>query len=223
MEGIKVNMNIEKIIGQLNKYTPEIVQVLSINNWANFRLYYQIKEEYLNKPISDEFKNVFAIFYILNGPNGLNNKQKNKFFELLETRETSLPKILAGLYEIPGYQGFHSLFLSFGTKLLHTLDNSLPIYDRNIASLLELPTQEPYESLEEGSKNRVYIYNELKNDFTILLDNQEIKSCLVNFRKHLIQATDIDGFEWKDGLLSETKLLDSVLWALYTVLQETVL
>jgi len=216
-------MNVEKINEELNKYTPDIVQVLSTNNWANFRLYFQIKETYFDKTVSDEFRGIFAHFYILNGPNGLNDLQKNKFFELLESGENSLPKILSALYEIPGHQGFNSLFLSFGTKLLHTLDNSLPIYDRNIASLLELPEQEAYTSLEEGIENRVYIYNELKNDFTILFKSLKIKSFLVNFRNSLIQTTKKDGFEWKDNLLSDTKLLDSALWALYTVLRQIVL
>jgi len=45
---------------------------------------------------------MYLLYFYINGPNGLNNKQKNKFFELLETRETSLPKILAAYMKYLG-------------------------------------------------------------------------------------------------------------------------
>lgn len=207
-------MEIEQITNYFNKHKSEIVKKLSANEWRHFRDYFLIKEKFSNNVLDNDFKNVFCAFYVMNGPMGLNNAQKNEFFKLLSLRENILEKILKSLYEIPSYGQRHRLFLSFGTKLLHTIDNNLPIYDRNIAYALKLTSQST-GTLEAKIKNRIDIYNELKNNFDLLLKNPEIISCLKDIRQEIYEATIADRFEWKDNFVSDTKLLDSSLWALY--------
>jgi len=204
-------MDQEQIINDLNKYKAEIIEKLSTNHW---RPYFLIKEKFSRNEIDPEFVAGFSAFYVMNGPMGLNDTQKNEFFRLLSSRENDLEKVLKSLYEILGYGGTHKLFLSFGTKLLHTIDNNLPIYDRNIAYVLGL-TNQVAGSFEVKIKNRIDIYNELKNNFEMLLANSEINVYLKDMRKEIARATEISNFEWKDTLVSDTKLLDSSLWALY--------
>ncbi len=208
-------MDQEQIINDLNKYKAEIVEKLSTNHW---RPYFLIKEKFSRNEIDPEFLASFSAFYVMNGPMGLNNTQKNEFFRLLSSRENDLEKVLKSLYEILGYGGTHKLFLSFGTKLLHTIDNNLPIYDRNIAYVLKLENQIA-GTWEARIKNRIDIYNELKNNFEMLLANSEINAYLKDMRKEIVKATEISNFEWKDTLVSDTKLLDSSLWALYDSLK----
>ena len=107
-------MNLEKIINDLTKHKTEIIKNLSANHWLP---YFLIREKFSNNISDDEFKNRFCGFYIMNGPMGLNDFQKNEFFRLLSAKETDLEKILRTLYEIPGHGESHKLFLSFGTKL----------------------------------------------------------------------------------------------------------
>lgn len=207
-------MEIEQIINYFNKHKSEIVQKLSANKWRHFRDYFLIQEKFSKNTLDDNFKNVFCSFYVINGPMGLNDTQKKEFFELLSLRENSLEKILKNLYEIPSYGKRNRLFLSFGTKLLHTIDNALPIYDRNIAYVLKL-TNQSSGTFEEKINNRMNIYRELKDDFSLLLKNTAVMDYLKKIREEIKNMSGKDNFSWKDNLVSDTKLLDSSLWAVY--------
>lgn len=208
-------MNLEQIVINLTKYKTEIIKKLSVNHW---RPYFLIKGNFLKNVLDDEFRRCFCGFYIMNGPMGLNDVQKNEFFRLLSAKENDLEKILRTLYAIPSYGQSHKLFLSFGTKLLHTLNNDLPIYDRNIANILKLKSQTA-GTLEAKIKNRADIYNELKNNFILLLKDYRIVDFLKNIRKEIYEECAKNNFEWKNSLVSDTKLLDSSLWALYDSLE----
>ncbi len=208
-------MDVEKIINNLNQHKSEIIEILSMENWQHFRNYFKIREKFLKNTLDEEFKRTFCRFYIINGPAGLNNKQKEKFFKLLSLKETNLEKILKALYEISGYGTRKKLFISFGTKLLHTVNEKLPIYDKNISSVLELSTPVYVGSLEERIKNRLDIYEELMQDFKTLLVNDKIIEYLKNIRKELQSKSKLDQFR----CISDAKLLDSLLWAFYSILK----
>lgn len=212
-------MDIKKIINNLNQHEPGIIKVLTASDWLHFKKYFLIKEKYLSKNIDQEFERIFCAFYIMNGARGLNNPQKKEFFKLLSSRENNLEIFFKSLYKISGYGRRHKLFLSFGTKLLHTINEKLPIYDGNIAYVLKLPSPTHPASLEERIKNRMDIYQELKNNFVVLLANKQIKNYLKSIRQKLQSKAKSDKFNWQDKLISDTKLLDSTLWALYSVLK----
>jgi len=212
-------MKVEKIINQLNQHKPEIIKALLANNWRHFRDYFLIKERYLSNNIDDQFERVFCGFYIMNGARGLTKQQKKEFFKLLSLRENDLEKILKLLYKVPGYKNSHRIFLSFGTKLLHTINEKLPIYDGNISHVLELPSQTYPASFEEKIKNRIDIYKTLKQKFDILLADVEIKNFITSVRQELQNKAVLNKFNWQNKYISDTKLLDSLLWALYSNLK----
>lgn len=212
-------MEIIKIKKYLNQHKSEIVEVLSANRWRHFRDYFLIKEKYLSNNIDDQFERVFCGFYIMNGARGLNKPQKKNFFKLLSSRETDLEKILKVLYKMPGYKNSHRIFLSFGTKLLHTINEELPIYDSNIAYVLELPPQKYSDSFEEKIRDRIDIYKTLKEKFKILLADVEIKDFINSVRQELQNKAILNKFLWQNKHISNTKLLDSMLWALYSNLK----
>ena len=210
-------MDVQKIINNLNQYKSEIIEVLIAGNGGHFNNYFIIKSKFIKNDFDKQFKSAFCHFYRLNGAGGLNPSQKNKFFKLLFLREYNLEKILKALYKIPGHGKSKRLFLCFGTKLLHTINHKLPIYDRNIACVLKLSSQTYPASLEQRIKNRMDIYQELKNNFAILLADEQIKNYLKSLRKELQNKANLDKFNWQDKLISDTKLLDSFLWALFVV------
>ncbi|MDO8466977.1 MAG: hypothetical protein Q7S83_02440 [bacterium] len=207
-------MNLPEILENLKKYNLEIIQLLSSRDWDHFSSYFFIRERFSNTIIDDEFRRRFCRFYVLNGPTGLNKQQQDEFFQLLSEKDCDLEKILKNLYAVSNR---HRLFLSFATKLLHTMNVNLPIYDRNISSVLGLSTPTYSKILEEKVRNRVEIYNELKRNFVEALGNSEMIDYLVRLRIDLQNKAENESFQWRDNLLSEAKLLDSVLWALYTV------
>lgn len=209
-------MDIKKITHDLNQYRAQIIEILSAEGWSHFRWYFFIKEQFTKKEFGDTFKRRFCWFYVMNGVGGLTKAQKDKFFELLSSAETDLRKILRELYEIHGYQNVQRLFLSFGTKLLHTLDEKLPIYDGNIASVFDLPFQTQTGFLEEKITDRITIYKILQENSRKLLKDTKVRESLKDIRKQLRDRAGYDNFPWQDGLVPEEKLLDSVLWALHT-------
>lgn len=212
-------MEIIRIKKYLNQHKSEIVEVLSANRWRHFRDYFLIKEKYLSNNIDDQFERVFCGFYIMNGARGLTKPQKKELFKLLSSRETDLEKILKALYKVPGYKNSHRIFLSFGTKLLHTINEELPIYDGNIAYVLELPPQKYSDSFEEKIRDRIDIYKALKEKFKILLADVEIKDFINSVRQELQNKAILNKFLWQNKYISNTKLLDSMLWALYSNLK----
>lgn len=213
-------MEIQKIINDLNQYKSEIIKILTDKKWEHFEKYFIIKGKFINNDLSEQFKSIFCRFYILNSARGLNKQQKNEFFKLLSFKENNLEIILKKMYKIPGYKETHKLFLSFGTKLLHTINDGLPIYDGNISYVLELSPLIYPASLKEKIKNRMYIYETLKNDFDTLLANKQIKNYLKSVRLELQIKAKAEGFNWQDNFMSDTKLLDSSLWALCSILKQ---
>jgi len=213
-------MDLQEIKDYLKQYKIEIIEKLISKKWQSFRYYFYINENYRKNNINDEFKKEFCKFYIMNAPTGLNNQQKEEFFNLMKLRESSLENILIKLYKVTGFRHRHSLLLSFGSKLLHTFNNSLPIYDKNISTVLCLPKQTYSTSFKEMLNNRLFIYKELKNNFELLLRDAQIIECITDIRQNLIQRAQEDNFKWKNDLISDTKLLDFMLWALYSVKNE---
>ncbi|OGD31503.1 hypothetical protein A3C91_01310 [Candidatus Azambacteria bacterium RIFCSPHIGHO2_02_FULL_52_12] len=201
-------MKDSELIDCLNEYKEDVLEILFTNNQRHFADYFSIKNGFQDGNFAGDFKSDFCNFYILNGPGGMNNIQQKKFFELLSEKERDLIKILESLYGIPGYGNQRRLFLSFGTKLLHTINETLPIYDGNVAKVLGLSNQNYPDSREARIQNRVDIYNELKKRFDVLLENSDIRAYLDDIRRKL-------NTEYKQ--ISNAKLLDSSLWALYTI------
>jgi len=201
-----------EIANNLNQHKSQIIKVLTANNWRHFRDYFFIKENFLKNNLDDESQRRFCSYYVMNVH--MNTPEKKVFFDLLQKKEMGLKNILKKLHTER-----RKLFLSFGTKLLHTINEKLPIYDRNIAYILKLSAQTYPASPEERIKNRIDIYEELKNGFKMLLANTEIKYYLKSIRRELQNKARIDKFNWQDKFISDTKLLDSLLWALYPILK----
>jgi hypothetical protein len=137
---------------------------------------------------------------------------------LLASGERNIEIIWRELYSIPGHGRRPRLFLSFGTKLVHTIDGTLPIYDRNIASVLGLPPQTQGVSLEDKIVNRLAIYRELQDKSAKLLKDERIGKYLTELRRELSEKARND-CDWQVNLISREKLLDSALWALYMAIK----
>jgi len=213
-------MRTEEILINFKKHKEKIIEILSDKNWKHFRYYFFITENFKKNNLNEEFKKTFCKFYIMNGPMGLNNKQKKKFFKMLLEKENNLEKVFHNLYSIPGYGNSQKLHLSFGSKLLHTVNNNLPIYDKNISKVLMLSDPIQLGTLKEKIQNRIFIYEGIRQNYKDFLENEEIKQYLKNIRKEIANSASKDHFKWDDSLISNTKLLDSLLWALYFILKD---
>ncbi len=146
--------------------------------------------------INDKFfRFVYRSFYRLDGA-GLTEELKDEYFRLLKDGETSLRKILTILHKYPTKRGYNTYQLSFATKLLHTLNNNLPIYDSNITYLFGLPSLKP-KNLDQ----RIKVYNSLKEKFNSLLNDTEVQQRIERIKKkHSAEK------------MNNAKMLDFILW-----------
>ena len=192
--------------------TSEIVKLIKRRKDIVFRKLKEDKESldsYIF--ISSEFKkgnirtNVrfcqkYKEFYVMTAA-GLTQTFFDKYFQLLEDRETDLRKILRALSRIPRRKGDYAVELSFATKLIHTVDNNSPIFDSNVAKVFGL-TLKPIKDLDRKIEDRVHTYELLKSKFKMLLKNPEIQEIISDFKERL-------------GVnINDVKMLDFILWKL---------
>lgn len=194
----------EKLLDDLIFHLDNILLNLSERNFFNDYIFLQNK--YKIGEIDDDFKRKYKKFYVLSGRHSFTEKHCNIYFSLLINKEKNLEVILNKLYEIPP----HKCWLSYASKLIHTIDNNNPIYDSNIKNILKL-NEVSGGSKDEKIKQYLDIYNDLNNEFNFLLGDKKINDILEESRNKLKEAP----FDFR--LISDVKLLDSLLWALYNV------
>ncbi|MFA5128015.1 MAG: hypothetical protein WC457_03385 [Patescibacteria group bacterium] len=214
------NLSDNQIVEYLEKNFEEIIAQLSENHWDHFNKYFIISKKYIDKEFDNNFKRVFCNFYIMDGPHGMGETQKHIFFDLLFNEQNDINLILKILFGIVDGNRPKKLYLSFASKLIHTLDNDSPIYDNNISEILKLPQQTHTGTLDEKINNRLEIYGELRNRFNILLNNDKVIDLLIKFRKEFQQKALRENFKWQNEMLSDVKLLDSILWSLYRLIKK---
>jgi hypothetical protein len=151
---------------------------------------------------SHVFQFMFRSYYGLDGA-GLSETQKQTFFDLLIRRETDLEVILKTLFDVPNLRNRHGVYYVFATKLLHTLDDSVPIYDSLIGQVIKKNVQGADYSAKLQSCHR--LHEHLQNLFLCLLADPDISNLIRKVRsKFDLQTRDV----------SDVKVLDSLLWTL---------
>lgn len=142
-------MEKDEIIEKLTSYNQRIIRLLQ-NRIEDINLYFDINQIFnTGKEIKNdaEFKRKYRKFYVMNSA-GLTDSYFDYYFELLNSRRKNLnlSDILNNTYWIPRRNGSPSLQFSFATKLLHTIENTLPIYDKNISVIFDL--SQPLDRLD---------------------------------------------------------------------------
>ena|SRR3989344_2567941 len=152
------------------------------------------------------FQFVFRSYYGLDRA-GLSKAQKKKFFELLVKKETDLRIILRKLSELPNRQNQNTVQFSFATKLLHTIDDSKPIFDAKVSVVVHKAVTG--SSVEEKIESAEKLYNDLENLYLGLIENEKVREV-------------IKGFKSRFGLgpknMTEQKILDFIIWSLGSLL-----
>jgi hypothetical protein len=152
------------------------------------------------KVLTGGFQKIYKDFYVLTAA-GLTQEFFDEYFQLLENKETDLKKILKILSKIPRRKGDYAVELSFASKLIHTVDNNSPIFDKNVANVLGIKLNYK-EDLDERIEDRVRAYELLKRKFAVLLKNPEVQEIISDFKEKL--CADINN----------VKMLDFILWKL---------
>lgn len=203
--GIACWYRIDKMeaIELIKKYKEKIFNRLSEDK-KSFNDYKFILSEFRKGNVNKgEFRRVYKRFYVLNGA-GLTPRFIDRYFELLAKKERNLRKILWELSKIPRRKGDYSVQLSFASKLIHTIDNTQPIYDSRVARILNIKLAYN-KDINKKIDDRVAKYNLLKKKFNEIINDKQIGEIIKNFKKRL--GVDI----------GDVKMLDFILWKLGSI------
>ena len=198
---------LEPILGNLEEI------ILNIDE-ESIKVYEFLKTEFSKGDILENhiFQFCFRSFYGLDSA-GLTEDFKNHYFKLLvnitpnDTILDDLKKIVNELYEIKNLKGSSSLQISFATKLLHTVDNSFPIYDSKVVALMGFKNPPHYLTKDVRLEKFVAQIEELRAFYNIL-SNQEnvIKKFDERFKTVISKEKKLDFILWSAGKLKSKKL-----------------
>ncbi|MBU1098020.1 MAG: hypothetical protein KKB34_16160 [Bacteroidetes bacterium] len=180
----------------------------------HFADYLWLKENYTIIDIAhnEEYKNRYANFWRMNQAR-LPQEYKNQYFGLLlNIRDNNLQTIIEivdTLYAIP-INGINKIQFSFATKLLHTTNNDLPIYDSLMKDFFFF--SKISSNLEFETKRDRYInqYNFLIAEYSRIIENNLLLAS-INFIKENYQLNE---------LVTDIKIIDSIIWSFVKYLRE---
>lgn len=200
-------MTDQKIVSEITENKNNILSNLKqkdINTYC-FLKKKLAKGDILKDP---EFQSKFKRFYIMNSA-GLSSEWKKRFFELLSDKQNNLEYILLELYKIPRLNKTYAVQFSFTTKLLHTINNKKPIYDKMVAMVINKEVSG--SNKDEKIQSCIEIYKFLEKLYLKLTDNNKIKKVISEFRsKFNVGRKDI----------SDVKVLDFIIWSLGKLKQD---
>lgn len=190
----------DKIIKEIEEKQKSILSNL---NSENIAVYIFLKNEYAKGKILDNFvfQFVFRAYYRLDNA-GLSDGIKRRFFELLDQKQTNLETILSELYEIPTSKGKKTIQFSFATKLLHTINGNKPIFDSGVSRVTNI---RPTGSGKAKIHSCIEKYDFLEKLYLDMLQNERITNIISEFRLT---------FKVDDEMMSDTKVLDFIMWSL---------
>ncbi len=184
-------------------------EILSKIDKESISVYLYLKKEYEKGSIKDNkvFQFVFRSFYRLDNA-GLSDELKTHYFKLLSNKNIKLEKILLELYDFKTLRGYNAVQFSFATKLLHTIDNRLPIFDAEASRVLKIRVS---GSGKEKIKSCLTAYKKMKQTYLVLLEDKKILILINKFRNK---------FKLKDKDITNEKILDFIIWSLGKVISK---
>ena len=183
MDKTRMNIDVKKV---LNKAGIQI----SFDKYAKIMRMF----EEVNVLESREFQRFFNGFYrVRRGAEW--QKRYYAFFEECRKTNPTFESIIIAIYKQTG-----NVEASFASKMLHTINSDMPIWDKFV--LKQLKKKLTGKTKEEKIKNAIHIYKEIIEWYKTYLKTREATECI----KELDSLFPI--YCW----FSKTKKIDFLLW-----------
>jgi hypothetical protein len=150
---------------------------------------------------------------------GVDTQWRESYFRELESalfgQPPDLGSLLNTLYNTPSFvrkngRPQHNLHFVFATKLLHTVNPNLPIYDTRTGCFYGFQLPSAQQQTASRIATCVDFYNWLIDEFTRVLNLGILANAMREFRQH--QPPDSQQF-------SDHKVMDSLIWMFVDVQQ----
>jgi hypothetical protein len=190
-----INENIIKVLGAIDKE-------------KDIDPYLKMAEMFSAGSVSDndEYKTIYRKYWQLNAAR-LSDHYCNHYFQVMEDHrhkdQIDIEAVVKALYEVPSNsKGIKTIQFSFATKLLHTIDNTRPVYDSLVGDFYFFPQIKP--TWKYGKKLSAYTraYTFLLSEYKRILDKGLLSESLQQFRER---------FRPPDTY-TDQKIVDTLLW-----------
>ncbi len=146
--------------------------------------------------IDEDFQRTFNGFYIVRR-NEAWRKIYYDYFEKVKNENPTFERIITYLYEQTG-----NVETSFSSKMLASISNDKPIWDRYVVQNLNIELTGTAK--EEKLKNSIILYEEIEKWYIDFLDSAKGRECISEFDRVLPDYKNI----------SSIKKIDSILWSI---------
>ncbi len=162
----------------LNRISNNKEQIISDIDTASVKTYKEIQDLFLKVNVSENslFQSNFNSFYRLNGA-ALTEEFKSAYYKILEENRNikdfedfQIKEILLDLFKYKNYKGSNCLQFSFTTKLIHTINNNLPIYDSMIKNVFDFKGPNYYCNNNERINIYLNQYKAIKNAYKQIIE-----------------------------------------------------
>lgn len=180
------------------RYSFEFFKREAVERFLALEKYEYIRKELYNTDISndDEYQKTFNSFFRVRR----NEKWRKKFYKYFEkvknNKNISFETIVKDLLLETG-----NIEASFSSKLLATINTSMPIWDQYILKNLDLKVKGTTK--EERLNSVIELYNEIVKKEQALLNDTKIRKTVKEFKEYFPEYD-----------LSDIKILDYILWNL---------
>jgi len=182
----------------------EIINNIDIES---IRLYTLLKSEFEKTDISEnkKFQTAFRIFYGLDNV-GFDEDFKSQYFKLIEKLRyhttTDVESVFIDLQRIKNFDGKDSVIFSFATKLMCTIDDSIPIYDKEVCDVFSFtePLDIDFAMVMDILLDQLEI---IQTHFKEIVDRNLLPNTIRLFDE-----------KFKGNDLSMIKKLDFIFWSL---------
>ena len=182
-------------------------QIINNIDAESIELYIKLKSEFEKPDVSENyiFQTVFRAFYGLDNV-GFNEDFKSKYFNLLKNYRNQdtfdVEKVFIDLHIIKNFKDKDSIIFSFASKLMCTVDDSLPIYDKEVCDVFSFtePVDDDFAMVIDILLDQ---YEGIQNLFKEIIDWNLLP---ITFR--------LFDEKFKGNNLSLTKKLDFIFWSL---------
>jgi hypothetical protein len=181
-------------------------ETLLLSEWKPTVLdrYFRIKRMHnLDKQfvLTPDFQQAYAGYY---GMLRFTTQEfRRAYFQLLYEEQNELEHILRELYKYPAPNNINRVEFSFATKLLNTLDATLPIYDVNVARVLNLEPPRG-DTIDARIASCLTTYDNLNRSCADLISTPEAIHIVEQVRKLYPDFDELD--------IPDERVLDIILW-----------
>jgi hypothetical protein len=155
---------------------------------------------------NDEYQGVYRKYWQLNAAR-LSDSFCKHYFRVMEdcrhADQLSIENIVEALYSVPSNsKGRKTIQFSFATKLLHTVNNTLPVYDSLLSDFYFFPQIKPSWNYSKKLAAYLRAYDFLLREHKRVLDNGLLSESIRKFRDRFALP----------GTYTDQKIIDTVLW-----------